>query len=1343
MRQPTRLKLQFTLAKLNNMDAKAFKQVNILKIILIGVIAFFAFFALVRETKAQWCEDYNECTTDTFDTWLGECTNEPNYAPCSDGNVCTEDQCNYAAVCYSYPVIEEDYNVCTDDTCDTSQGFLHTPNNASCSDGEACTGSDVCSNGACVGASLATDANWNEWSEWSSCSNTCGDGTQDRTRTCQGAVSCGGSDNCTGPSSESRSCFGSSSCSYSWQVTGWGACSKPCDTGSQSPTLACIRSDGAVVDSSYCSGITPPPDQTCNTQVCTGAACTDSCGGSDFSGSCTDGSCCVANQNQSCDDGNVCTGSDIIQCNGTCSGNTIPGCGAPVCGDGVKQGTEQCDDGNLENNDGCSAECQEEYQSSNKCGNGWTDPGEQCDDGNSAVGDGCNNSCILEQWAAACTDDSQCQGMATNPCFKFPRCQSGVCTATPACYACQKSSPGAVRTCDGPRFDGYTTKTSCDASCNNDVGGSAQCPSEPGACYTTDDPSKQCGVKPGVDTFQVTCYEINNGNNHFFVTEYSSLTCKGQRQALVPGYSNICQLENCEFSAPAGVQNGSIGDGPCPGGTAGEDPPIDVTNQVICGDFVIATASGEECDDGGKVSGDGCSSTCKIEKSISVSAIPTSQDISKGGNTSYAVTASSSGQPIANAKFTFTSGCPASATCAFDTTTKAFSNSKATVNLNVTNTTNITSPQTVTLNFKAEDASCAGVVGCPTATGSVTLNVVTAGLTADLDGTVWTDSNRNVVWGGYNNVDGPVVVPEKWNYQVSWVSSSATSCTLDGVSVATNGPLAKKNDLVAGTGVWSKTHTLTCTGPGGTKTDTFVISIPPPPTNPVSSCPSPGTTATISWSAPAGYNVFYVRAVSTSHPAENTLPGGFFYYKDNVVGNSVTFPNTITGNTIAGHTYQWWVQTNHPAQGAFSTEIRSNFTCAVPGSDLIAQNLAVSPASPTAGQTLSFSATIKNQGTSPVGGTSATRLRIDRDNNGSWDVNPANQTTGDLAAAATENETWSNAWPGAPAGTHKIEVCADANSQRPETNETNNCATFIFTVASSPPNSGGASVNFSSTDCQEMTVTWFGFTGGTSYNLYRYAGSSLPPGFVVLTGATKFTNVTTPYVDNVAAGTYYYWVTAVNAGGETAPVAATGNPKAANACVADLTTSSKTIEAINDVALAAHSYCSGTNTIPATTTLKLDDKIKFSVNFCNSGYAVGNAGTGTDTFTNLKLHPGTQFCFDGTGASCTGGIVLNQAADCRTAAQLSSGQYSVCGTDPNKTITFNLTGAAFNIPTPAPGNTTVKRLTFEADLAVPAGFTGAFPRFQNSFDFIPTGKKNTPLLLFNVGKKPPSIIEVP
>ncbi len=90
---------------------------------------------------------------------------------------------------------------------------------------------------------------------------------------------------------------------------------------------------------------------------------------------------------EQCDDGNTSSGDG---CSSTC---TIEA--PPVCGNGIVEGNEQCDDGNLSNGDGCSSLCQIETPA--VCGNGVVEGNEECDDGNTSSGDGCSSTCTLEQ----------------------------------------------------------------------------------------------------------------------------------------------------------------------------------------------------------------------------------------------------------------------------------------------------------------------------------------------------------------------------------------------------------------------------------------------------------------------------------------------------------------------------------------------------------------------------------------------------------------------------------------------------------------------------------------------------------------------------------------------------------------------------------------------------------------------------------------------------------------------------------------------------------------------------------------------------------------------------------
>ncbi len=78
------------------------------------------------------------------------------------------------------------------------------------------------------------------------------------------------------------------------------------------------------------------------------------------------------------------------------------------CGDGLVSGTEQCDDGNTDDTDGCTNRC-----TIAACGDGVKAVTEQCDDGNTDDTDACTNRCTI----AACGDgvkavDEECDNSA-------------------------------------------------------------------------------------------------------------------------------------------------------------------------------------------------------------------------------------------------------------------------------------------------------------------------------------------------------------------------------------------------------------------------------------------------------------------------------------------------------------------------------------------------------------------------------------------------------------------------------------------------------------------------------------------------------------------------------------------------------------------------------------------------------------------------------------------------------------------------------------------------------------------------------------------------------------------
>jgi cysteine-rich repeat protein len=123
----------------------------------------------------------------------------------------------------------------------------------------------------------------------------------------------------------------------------------------------------------------------------------------------------------SCGDGSVNAPGE--QCDpphdSACSGVCNVDCTCPVCGNGLTEGGEQCDDGNAIEGDACDSNC-----TLPGCGNNIVDPGEDCDDGNLIDGDTCESDCTLPSCGNGIVDGSEtCDDGVNNGL-------SGFCNAT-------------------------------------------------------------------------------------------------------------------------------------------------------------------------------------------------------------------------------------------------------------------------------------------------------------------------------------------------------------------------------------------------------------------------------------------------------------------------------------------------------------------------------------------------------------------------------------------------------------------------------------------------------------------------------------------------------------------------------------------------------------------------------------------------------------------------------------------------------------------------------------------------------------------------------------------------
>jgi fibro-slime domain-containing protein len=198
---------------------------------------------------------------------------------------------------------------------------------------------------------------------------------------------------------------------------------------------------------------------------------------------------------ENCDDGNRNSGDG---CSADCTTETDYVCPVPgqkcrstlVCGDGHVAGREQCDDGNTVPGDGCSSDCMLEagwtcpaagIRCLPKCGDGLVRGWEQCDDGNTDAGDGCSETCRLESGSTCPTPGLRCKKTVCGDGLKQgdESCDDGNVAGGDGCSPTCQTEPTCVGTsgCTSTCGDGLKLPSEeCDdGNTTNGDGCSASC----------------------------------------------------------------------------------------------------------------------------------------------------------------------------------------------------------------------------------------------------------------------------------------------------------------------------------------------------------------------------------------------------------------------------------------------------------------------------------------------------------------------------------------------------------------------------------------------------------------------------------------------------------------------------------------------------------------------------------------------------------------------------------------------------------------------------------------------------------------------------------------------------
>jgi len=149
--------------------------------------------------------------------------------------------------------------------------------------------------------------------------------------------------------------------------------------------------------------------------------------------------------------------------------------GPAVCGDGIQQGTEACDQGAANSDERANA-CRTDCTRA-RCGDGVIDTGETCDDGDTVDNNACSNACVpvASILCQPCSADAEC-GRTVDRCVTLPggRYCGTNCSADADCpsdYRCASVSGAAERQCIprtgvcspcfDPDGDGYGTGPEC------------------------------------------------------------------------------------------------------------------------------------------------------------------------------------------------------------------------------------------------------------------------------------------------------------------------------------------------------------------------------------------------------------------------------------------------------------------------------------------------------------------------------------------------------------------------------------------------------------------------------------------------------------------------------------------------------------------------------------------------------------------------------------------------------------------------------------------------------------------------------------------------------------------
>ncbi len=508
-------------------------------------------------------------------------------------------------------------------------------------DGTSCGGGRICRMGACTTAGCG-DGVRTGMEQCDDGNMTNGDGCDaDCTWTCTTATvatDCGDGNVCNG----TETCTGSGTL-----MSRCGAGTPPAAGSSCGAGQICVM--GACVARRCGDGFVTAPEQCDDGNTMNGDGCDADC----------TWTCTAATATADCGDGNLCNGAEVCTSGGTLMSRCGPGmsamdgttcdrdmmpatrdicrmgmCLASRCGDGYRDAgampAEQCDDGNTMNGDGCSATCTVERI----CGDGVVDPGEMCDDGG-----GCLDTfeCMAApdcSYMRVCTPARLCDGGSNdlNTCAVAADCPGGgTCrVATNTCTIGGRQGLGCFASSDCPNSGSCTLGAGAGrcgdgmTPCNMD----SQCAAIDNMCgaRSVDGCSSRCNVET---VYRIVTAQLADPRVTYFIDVTGMVNTLIQDEIDAYGLNFLLALDPQVTSPamPAGILNFASGDctaAGCTGGISVVSPQYDTAGgTTVCLQPLTGTTNASIAENRPTASAMGnCYSTRSVTLTIRLAGIP-------------------------------------------------------------------------------------------------------------------------------------------------------------------------------------------------------------------------------------------------------------------------------------------------------------------------------------------------------------------------------------------------------------------------------------------------------------------------------------------------------------------------------------------------------------------------------------------------------------------------------------------------------------------------------------------------------------------------------------------------